>query len=51
MDVTGKQPKDAAAVAEAALTLAAAIGPQIGKIWQLYTQSMFHAGILPNSKP
>lgn len=31
----GGQPPDAAAVAEAALTLAAAIGPQIGKAWHL----------------
>lgn len=31
----GGQPPDIAAVAEAALTLAAAIGPQIGKAWHL----------------
>lgn len=33
------QPQDAATVAEAALTLAAAIGPQIGKPWLPYTVS------------
>ena len=35
MGATGRQSQDAAAVAEAALTLAAAIGPQIGKPWHL----------------
>lgn len=31
----GQQPPDAATVAEAALTLAAVVGPQIGKAWHL----------------
>ena len=31
----GRQPPDAATIAEAALTLAAAVGPQIGKAWHL----------------
>lgn len=35
MGAPGRQSQDAAAVAEAALTLAAAIGPQIGKTWHL----------------
>ena len=39
------QPRDAAAVAEAALTLAAAIGPQIGKPWLLC--NVFHADPFP----
>lgn len=46
MGATGRQSQDAAAVAEAALTLAAAIGPQIGNTWHL-CNTVLDAGSLP----